>query len=115
MSVVLFFYFWKERINGINFLHLDKCYLRGNIVIQCITINKLNNIMREIINISLPPIMAKTVRSAVKTGDYISTSEFFRDLLRDWQTNNLLNELNESRKEIKVGKGKILKSLKDLK
>jgi len=54
------------------------------------------------------------VKKAVKDGDYISTSEFFRDLLRDWQANRLLAELNKSREEIKAGKGKILKSLKDL-
>lgn len=70
--------------------------------------------MREIINISLPSQLATNVRKAVKQGDYISTSEFFRDLLRDWQNGKLLNELNESREEIKAGKGKTLKSLKEL-
>lgn len=70
--------------------------------------------MREVINISLPSSMAKTVKSAVKAGNYISTSEFFRDLLRNWQEDKLLNELNKSRLEIAQGKGKILKSLKDL-
>lgn len=70
--------------------------------------------MREIINISLPSAMVKTVKRAVKEGYYISTSEFFRTLLRNWQSNQLLNELNESRKEIILGKGKILKSLNDL-
>lgn len=70
--------------------------------------------MREIINISLPPSMAKTVKTAVKNGAYSSTSEFFRDLLRDWQKGKLLNELNESRLEIAAGKGKVLNSLKDL-
>jgi len=58
--------------------------------------------------------MAKTVKKAVKTGEYSSTSEFFRHLLRDWQENKLLNELNESRLEITNGKGVTLKSLKDL-
>ncbi len=71
--------------------------------------------MREIINISLPSPMVKTIKKAVKDGDYISTSEFFRDLLRNWQSGRLLGELNESREEIKAGKGKILKSLKELK
>lgn len=70
--------------------------------------------MREIINISLPSSMAKTVKNAVKTGSYSSTSEFFRDLLRDWQDGKLLNELNESRMEIASGKGKVLKSLRSL-
>lgn len=70
--------------------------------------------MREIINISLPPQMAKTIKNEVKTGDYSSVSEFFRDLLRDWQENKLLEELNASRAEIAAGKGKTLKSLKRL-
>mgnify|MGYP001590347255 CR=1 FL=1 len=70
--------------------------------------------MRAVINISLPAPMAKTVKTAVKRGSYTSTSEFFRDLLRDWQEGKLLGELNESRFEIASGKGKVLKSLKDL-
>lgn len=70
--------------------------------------------MRKIINISLPSPLAKAVKSAVKTGSYSSTSEFFRQLLREWQEGKLLNEINESRREIASGRGKILKSLKTL-
>jgi len=70
--------------------------------------------MREIINISLPSAMAKTVKTAVKAGDYGSTSEFFRHLLRNWQEGQLLVELNESRIELATGKGKFLGSLKNL-
>ncbi|MBI5077736.1 hypothetical protein HZB94_05165 [Candidatus Falkowbacteria bacterium] len=70
--------------------------------------------MREVINISLPSPMAKTVKTAVKAGAYSSTSEFFRHLLREWQEGRLLTELNESRLEIASGKGKVLKSLKTL-
>lgn len=70
--------------------------------------------MRQVINISLPSTMAKIVKQAVKGGSYSSTSEFFRDLLRNWQKGKLLSELNESRLEIAAGKGKILGSLKDL-
>ena len=70
--------------------------------------------MREVINISLPATMAKTVKLAVKKGEYASTSEFFRVLLREWQEDFLLDELEGSRLEIKNGKGKKLKSLKDL-
>jgi len=70
--------------------------------------------MREVINISLPSPMAKTVKTAVKTGSYSSTSEFFRDLLRDWQEGKLLSELNDSRIEIATGKGKVLRSLRGL-
>ena len=70
--------------------------------------------MREVINISLPSPMAKTVKTAVRTGDYASTSEFFLHLLRDWQEGKLLAELNESKIEIASGKGKALNSLKAL-
>jgi len=93
--------------------HLTNKTQPDSIVIQCITINFIK-IVREIINISLPPQMAKTVKNAVKTGDYSSTSEFFRDLLRDWREGKLLKELNASRAEIAAGKGKLLKSLKNL-
>ena len=70
--------------------------------------------MRAVFNISLPSSMAKIVKNAVKTGFYSSTSEFFRDLVRNWQKHKLLNELNESRLEIAAGKGKVLRSLKNL-
>ncbi len=70
--------------------------------------------MRQVINISLPSLMAKTVKNAVRKGDYSSTSEFFRDLLRDWQEGKLLQDLNESRMEIAAGKGQVLNSLRDL-
>ncbi|OGY89024.1 MAG: hypothetical protein A2927_00670 [Candidatus Komeilibacteria bacterium RIFCSPLOWO2_01_FULL_45_10] len=58
--------------------------------------------------------MAKTVKTAVKTGDYASTSEFFRHLLRLWNTYKLAEELKKDRKQFMAGKGKVLKSLKDL-
>jgi len=70
--------------------------------------------MREVINISLPSTMAKTVKNAVKNGAYASTSEFFRALVRDWQESKLLAEIEESRRDIAAGKGQILRSLKDL-
>ena len=70
--------------------------------------------MRQIVNISLPAKMAIDVKKAVKKGNFASTSEFFRSLLREWQEDKALLELNESRKEIKRGKGKKLVSLKKL-
>lgn len=82
------------------------------IVIQTITHKQKR--MREIINISLPSPMAKSVKTAVRRGRYSSTSEFFRVLLREWQAGELLNGLNESRAEILSGRGKRLKSLKNL-
>ncbi len=70
--------------------------------------------MREIINISLPSPMAKTVKTAVKNGDYASTSEFFRHLLRNWQEEKLIKEIHKSKEEVTKGKSKTLKSLRDL-
>jgi len=70
--------------------------------------------MREVINLSLPSEMAQIVKKAVKSGHYTSTSEFFRDLLRKWQEEKLHQEIAESEKEFVAGKGKALRSLKDL-
>lgn len=70
--------------------------------------------MRTIINISLPSQMSSVVTDAVKSGDYASKSEFFRALIRNWMENRLVLELKQSQKELKQGKGTLLKSLKDL-
>jgi Arc/MetJ-type ribon-helix-helix transcriptional regulator len=55
--------------------------------------------------------MAASVRREVKKGGYASVSEFFRELLRE---RKVLADVNQSRREIIDGKGKILKSLSDL-
>lgn len=70
--------------------------------------------MRNIINISLPTTLAREVKLEVKKGDYASTSEFFRHLLRLWRTKQLGQELRRDRLEFEAGKGKVLRSLKDL-
>ncbi|MEO8638141.1 MAG: ribbon-helix-helix domain-containing protein [Candidatus Taylorbacteria bacterium] len=70
--------------------------------------------MRTVINISLPKELKKEVESAVKRDRYASKSEFFRDLLRMWKDDQLLKDLKESQREFAQGKGKVLKSLKDL-
>ncbi len=70
--------------------------------------------MRDLINISLPIELSKKVDKAVKTGHYTSKSEFFRTLMRLWEEEQVLKELQVSQKEIIAGKGKILRSLKDL-
>ncbi len=71
--------------------------------------------MRNIINISLPAQMAKMVKQEVKKGRYASVSEFFRSLLRDYEEESrLLAELEEIDKEFDAGKGRVLRSLKDL-
>lgn len=70
--------------------------------------------MRAVLNISLPRTMVDDVKDYVAEGQYSTVSEFFRHLLRDWQEDKLVRELNKSREEIKAGKGIYLKSLKDL-
>ena len=70
--------------------------------------------MREVINISLPKELNKTVEEIIKKEKYATKSEFFRDLLRMRIEGKMLKELAESRKELSAGKGKLLKSLKNL-
>ena len=70
--------------------------------------------MRNVINISLPECSVKFVESEVKKGKFATKSEFFRHLLRVWNTYKLARELEESKKEFEAGKGKVLRSLRDL-
>ena len=70
--------------------------------------------MRNVINISLPPQMTEAVEKNVKKGHFSSKSEFFRMLLRLWMEGKLAEELEESREELRQGKGKLLRSLKGL-
>jgi len=70
--------------------------------------------MRNIVNISLPETLTRTVEREVKKGGYASKSEFFRYLLRLWNEKQLAKVLNEDRKEFEAGRGKTLKSLKSL-
>ena len=70
--------------------------------------------MRNIVNISLPKELKNEVNRAVKSGHYASTSEFFRDLLRYWQAEEkILKELIKSQREIDLGGGSTLNSLRD--
>ncbi|MBU6415305.1 ribbon-helix-helix protein, CopG family [Patescibacteria group bacterium] len=70
--------------------------------------------MRNIINISLPGKLVEAVEENVKNGNFSTKSEFFRMLIRLWMEGELAGELEESRKELARGKGKLLKSLKGL-
>ena len=70
--------------------------------------------MRAVMNISLPKQMAVLINKEVNTGKYASKSEFVRSLLRTWMEGKLLRDLEKSRLEFKAGKGRLLKSLKDL-
>jgi len=71
--------------------------------------------MRDILNISLPKDLSKKVKFWVKRGRYSSKSEFFRHLLRKMiEEEEVLAELRKSQEEIRQGKGRLLRSLKDL-
>ena len=72
-------------------------------------------IMRTVVNISLPSQLSLVVDRVVSSGKFSSKSEFFRLLLRDWiEEHEIVEDLKRSRKELQSGKGKLLKSLKDL-
>ena len=70
--------------------------------------------MRKVVNISLPQKLNKEVDKAVKSGQYASKSEFFRDMMRLWKEEQILEDVQASRREIAAGKAKELKSPKDL-
>jgi Arc/MetJ-type ribon-helix-helix transcriptional regulator len=70
--------------------------------------------MRNIVNISMPAEMKKEVDAYVKEGQYSSVSEFFRDMLRNWQRNQTFKLLEKNQRDFERGKYKVLKSLKDL-
>ena len=70
--------------------------------------------MRAVVNISLPNPLNNIVEKEVAKGHYGSKSEFFRNLLRLWLEGKLVSDLEESRRELTAGRGKILKSLSDL-
>ncbi|HZJ18667.1 MAG TPA: hypothetical protein VFD45_03560 [Patescibacteria group bacterium] len=70
--------------------------------------------MRAIVNISLPTELNSIVEKELSFGHYASKSEFFRNLLRLWIEGRFAEELKESKKELKKGRGKLLKSLSNL-
>ena len=59
----------------------------------------------ERLTITLPAEMAATVKGAVETGDYASTSEVVREALRDWKTKRAiqLQELAALKADIAKG------------
>jgi antitoxin ParD1/3/4 len=63
----------------------------------------------ERMTITLPADMAAVVKSAVKGGDYASTSEVVREALRDWKTKRALQL-----QELATLKAEIDKGLTDL-
>ena len=71
--------------------------------------------MREVINISLPKELFREVERVVKKGKYSTRSEFLRELIRERiAEEDLLARIEKSEAEFRAGKGKILRSLRDL-
>jgi Arc/MetJ-type ribon-helix-helix transcriptional regulator len=70
--------------------------------------------MRTTLNISMPPEQKKNVDRMIKDYKYTSVSEFFRDAVRALEEDILVKDIMESEKEFSVGRGKKLRSLKDL-
>ena len=71
--------------------------------------------MRDILNISLSKELSEKVDSLVKKGRYSTKSEFLRELIRERIAEaDLLERLRKSQKEIALGQGRVLRSLKDL-
>jgi Arc/MetJ-type ribon-helix-helix transcriptional regulator len=62
----------------------------------------------------MPPLQKKNVDRMIKDYNYTSTSEFFRDAVRALEEYKLIFDMTESEKEFASGKGKKLRSLKDL-
>lgn len=56
--------------------------------------------MRSVINISLPPQMVKKIKEEVRTSDYATVSEFFRDVLREREQREKLSKLKKQRAEV---------------
>lgn len=63
----------------------------------------------------MPPELVIDIESEVKRGKFASKSEFFRHLLRLWNTQKLATDLEKERAEFKKGNYHVLKSLKNLK
>lgn len=62
----------------------------------------------------MPPLQKKNVDRMIRDYNYASASEFFRDAIRALEEDKLIKDIMESEKEFAAGKGKKLRSLKDL-
>ncbi len=71
--------------------------------------------MRQTMSISLPKDLLDEVEKGVKEGGFSTKSEYIRQLVRDRKQEKFMQIIKKNRQDFKAGKGKILKSLKDLK
>ena len=70
--------------------------------------------MRNILSISVPPSVKKSVDNIMRENKYASISELFRDSIRSLEEDQLIKSMMESEREFIAGKGRKLRSLKDL-
>jgi antitoxin ParD1/3/4 len=59
----------------------------------------------ERITIALPTEMAESVRNAIACGDYASSSEVFRDALREWKLKRARHEKEMQALDLGIAKG----------
>lgn len=64
--------------------------------------------------ISVPASVKKSVEYMMKENKYASVSELFRDSIRSLEEDQLIKSIMESEREFALGKGKRLRSLRDL-
>lgn len=62
----------------------------------------------------MPPLQKKNVDRMIKDYNYTSASEFFRDAVRALEEDKLVKDIQESERQFAAGKGKKLRSLRDL-
>ncbi len=70
--------------------------------------------MRTIVNISVPKEVAREVKQIARKEGFASVSEYFRHLHREEARRNLARELKVQTRAFEQGKGKVLRSLRDL-
>lgn len=62
----------------------------------------------------MPPEMVRDMNLEIKKGKFASKSEFFRHLLRMWNTQKFAKELKREQTEFRKGNYRVLRSLKNL-
>jgi antitoxin ParD1/3/4 len=59
----------------------------------------------ERMTVALPVEMAAIIKNAVEMGDYASSSEVFRDAIRDWKIKRQLQQHEVEQMKLKVAQG----------
>lgn len=62
----------------------------------------------------MPPAQKKNIERMIKDYNYASASELFRDAVRSLEEDKLIKDIEESERQFAAGKGKRLRSLRDL-